>query len=183
MGELKWYVLRSISGQEKKTKTYIENELSKEGLDKVVPQVLIPTEKVYEMRGGKKKVREKNFFPGYILINADLDYPEIEHIITTVPGVLGFLSHNKNTKKPEALRPAEVNRILGKVDEVEEFEDSLVTPFIVGEAVKVMDGPFNGFTGTIEEVHEEKRKLNVMVKIFGRNTPVELSFMQVEKES
>ena len=98
MAELKWYVLRSISGQEKKTKTYIENELSKEGLDDVVPQVLIPTEKVYEMRAGKKKMREKNFFPGYILINADLNHPEVEHVITNVPGVLGFLTHNRNTK-------------------------------------------------------------------------------------
>ena len=183
MAELKWYVLRSISGQEKKTKTYIENELSRDGLDKVVPQILIPTEKVYEMRAGKKKMREKNFFPGYILINADLDYPEVAHVITSVPGVLGFLSHDRSTKKPEPIRQAEVNRILGKVDEVDEFEETLLTPFIVGESVKVMDGPFNGFVGNIEEVFEDKKKLNVMVKIFGRSTPVELNYMQVAKDN
>ncbi len=183
MADLKWYVLRSIGGKEKKTKLYLESELAKEGLEEVVPQVLIPTEKVYEMRAGKKKVRERNFFPGYILINADLNHPEVEHIITSVPNVLGFLTHNKNSKRPEPLRMSEVNRILGKVDEIEEFEEDLVTPYMVGEMVKVMDGPFSGFSGTIEEVFEEKKKLNVMVKIFGRNTPVELNFMQVEKES
>ena len=183
MSELKWYVVRAVSGQEKKVKTYLENEIARQKLEDYIPQVLIPSEKVYEMRGGKKRVRERNFFPGYVLIEADLSYGEATHIINSIPGVIGFLGSNDGgaSKTPVPLRQAEVNRILGKVDEVDEFEEKLDTPYIVGEAVKVMDGPFSGFTGNIEEVFEERKKLNVMVKIFGRNTPVELNYMQVEK--
>jgi len=185
MGELKWYVVRAVSGQEKKAKTYLENEIARQGLQEVIPQVLIPSEKVYEMRNGKKRVRERSFFPGYVLVQADLAYGETEHLITSIPGVIGFLGAADGTtsKKPVALRQSEVNRILGTVDEIDEQVETLETPFIKGESVKVMDGPFNGFTGTIEEVFEERKKLNVMVKIFGRNTPVELNYMQVEKES
>lgn len=182
MGEQKWYVLRVISGQEKKVKNYLENEISRNKLEEVVPQVLIPSEKVYEMRGGKKKVRERNFFPGYVLVAADLAVGEAHHIIKSVPGVLGFLGASEGgaSKAPIPLRQSEVNRILGKVDEADN-QEKLETPFIVGESVKVMDGPFSGFTGTVEEIFEERKKLNVMVKIFGRNTPVELNYMQVEK--
>jgi len=185
MADLKWYVVRSVSGQEKKTKSYLENEIARQGLTEYVPQVLIPSEKVYEMRNGKKRVRERSFFPGYILIHADLTHGEAEHIIVSTPGVIGFLGANEGAtvKKPVPLRLSEVNRILGKVDETDEQVETLDTPFIVGETVKVMDGPFNGFSGTVEEVFEERKKLNVMVKIFGRNTPVELNYMQVEKES
>ncbi|MDH5599475.1 MAG: transcription termination/antitermination protein NusG [Cyclobacteriaceae bacterium] len=183
MGELKWYVVRAISGQEKKIKTYLENEIDRENLQDFIAQVLIPSEKVYEMRNGKKRIRERNFFPGYILISADLSSGEIQHIITSIPGVIGFLGNNGagTEKDPVPLRQSEVNRILGRVDEAEEMEEKLDTPYIVGEPIKVMDGPFSGFTGTVEEVFEEKKKLNVMVKIFGRNTPVELNYMQVEK--
>ena len=183
MSELKWYVVRAVSGQEKKVKTYLETEIARQKLEDYIPQVLIPSEKVYEMRGGKKRVRERNFFPGYVLIEADLSYGEATHIINSIPGVIGFLGSNDGgaSKTPVPLRQTEVNRILGKVDEVDEFEEKLDTPYIVGEAVKVMDGPFSGFTGNIEEVFEERKKLNVMVKIFGRNTPVELNYMQVEK--
>lgn len=183
MSEYKWYVVRVISGKEKKTKAYLENEISRQSLEEYIPQVLIPSEKVYEMRNGKKRVRERNFFPGYILISADLSHGEAYHVITSVPGVIGFLGSGSTgpTKEPVALRQAEINRILGKVDEIDEFEEKLETPFIVGESVKVMDGPFSGFTGTVEEVFEERKKLNVMVKIFGRNTPVELNYIQVEK--
>ena len=183
MSELKWYVVRAVSGQEKKVKTYLENEIARQKLEDYIPQVLIPSEKVYEMRGGKKRVRERSFFPGYVLIEADLSYGEATHIINSIPGVIGFLGSNDGgaSKTPVPLRQGEVNRILGKVDEVDEFEEKLDTPYIVGESVKVMDGPFSGFTGNIEEVFEERKKLNVMVKIFGRNTPVELNYMQVEK--
>lgn len=183
MSEYKWYVIRVISGKEKKTKTYLESEIDRHHLEEHITQVLIPSEKVYEMRNGKKRVRERNFFPGYILISADLSYGEVSHVITSVPGVIGFLGSGSTgpTKVPVALRQAEVNRILGKVDEIDELEEQLGTPFIVGEPVKVMDGPFSGFTGTVEEVFEERKKLNVMVKIFGRNTPVELNYIQVEK--
>ena len=185
MAELKWYVVRAVSGQEKKAKAYLENEIMRQGLTEYVPQVLIPAEKVYEMRNGKKRVRERNFFPGYVLVHADLSHGEAEHIIISTPGVIGFLGANEGAavRKPVPLRMSEVNRILGTVDEAEEQEEVLDSPFIVGETVKVMDGPFNGFSGTVEEVFEERKKLNVMVKIFGRNTPVELNYVQVEMES
>jgi transcriptional antiterminator NusG len=183
MGELKWYVLRVVSGQEKKIKSYLEMEIERSKLEEYIPQVLIPSEKVYEMRNGKKRVREKNFFPGYVLVSADLSNGEAYHSVNNIPGVIGFLGGNGTgqSKDPVALRQSEVNRILGKVDQLDEFEERLETPFIKGESVKVMDGPFSGFTGSVEEIFEDKKKLNVMVKIFGRNTPVELSYMQVEK--
>jgi len=184
MSDLKWYVVRAVSGQEKKVKTYLENEVARQKLQEFIPQVLIPSEKVYEMRNGKKRVRERSFFPGYVLVSADLSHGEAAHIISSIPGVIGFLGSNEGgaSKTPVPLRPSEVNRILGKVDDVDESVEKLDTPFIVGETVKVMDGPFNGFSGTVEEVFEERKKLNVMVKIFGRNTPVELNYMQVEKQ-
>lgn len=184
MAEYKWYVVRAVSGQEKKVKTYLENEISRRKLEEAIPQILIPSEKVYEMRNGKKRVRERNFFPGYILVSADLTQGETQHVITEIPGVIGFLGAGGMgaSKDPVALRQNEVNRILGKVDEIEEYEEKLDTPFIVGESVKVMDGPFSGFTGTVEEVFEDRKKLNVTVKIFGRNTPVELNYIQVEKQ-
>lgn len=182
MSDLKWYVLRVISGKEKKIKGYLETEVEREDLQDYIPQVLIPSEKIYEMRNGKKRVRERNFFPGYVLVEADLSHGEASHLVNSVPGVIGFLGEGAGTSKvPVPLREKEINRIMGKVEEVDEFEEKLGTPFIVGESVKVMDGPFNGFDGTIEEVFEERKKLNVMVKIFGRNTPVELNYMQVEK--
>jgi transcriptional antiterminator NusG len=184
MSDPKWYVVRVISGQEKKIKAYLESEIERENLQDFIAQVLIPSEKVYEMRNGKKRVRERNFFPGYVLISADLSHGEANHLINSIPGVIGFLGAGGmgQSKEPVPLRQAEINRILGKVDEMDESEEILDTPYIVGESVKVMDGPFSGFTGTVEEVFEEKKKLNVMVKIFGRNTPVELNYMQVEKE-
>jgi transcriptional antiterminator NusG len=183
MSEFKWYVLRVVSGQEKKIKTYLDNEIGRQKLEDFIPQILIPTEKVYEMRNGKKRVRERNYFPGYVFVSADISYGEANHVITSIPGVIGFLGGegSGSAKVPVPLRQAEVNRILGKVDETEEMDVKRSTPFILGEAVKVMDGPFSGFTGTVEEVFEERKKLNVMVKIFGRNTPVELNYMQVEK--
>lgn len=182
MSELKWYVLRVISGKEKKIKTYLETEVEREKLQDYITQVLIPSEKIYEMRNGKKRVRERNFFPGYVLVEADLTHGEASHVVNSIPGVIGFLGEGAGTSRvPVALREKEINRIMGKVEEVDEFEEKLGTPFIIGESIKVMDGPFNGFDGVIEEVFEERKKLNVMVKIFGRNTPVELNYMQVEK--
>jgi len=174
----KWYVLRAITGNEKKVKHYIENEISRLGYKDSVTQVLIPTEKVYQIRKGKKISKERNFFPGYILVEAVLN-GDIAHVLRNVPGVLGFLG---SQEKPEFLKESEVNRILGRVDEMSEKGEELNIPFIVGETVTVTDGPFNSFSGVIEEINEEKRRLKVMVKIFGRKTPLELSFMQVEKE-
>jgi len=177
----KWYVVRAVSGKEKKVKLYIEDEISRLGLSDYVTQVLIPTEKIYQIRKGKMISKERSFFPGYILIEADL-VGEVPHVIKNVNNVIGFLGAEKGGD-PVPLRMAEVNRILGKVDELAESEEELNIPFIVGESIKVIDGPFNGFNGTIEEINEEKKKLKVMVKIFGRKQPLELSFLQVEKES
>lgn len=180
MGEQikKWYVIRAISGNEKKVKQYLESEINRLGLSDFITQVLIPTEKVYQVRKGKKISKERNYLPGYVLIEAILT-GEIPHIIKNVPGVLGFLG---SKGEPVPLRLAEVNRILGKVDELTEQGEEVSVPFIVGETVTVIDGPFNSFTGIIEEINEEKKKLKVMVKIFGRKTPLELGFMQVEKD-
>ena len=177
----KWYVLRAIGGKEKKVKEYIDNEIAIGDLKGYVDQVLIPTEKVYQIRNGKKISKERNYFPGYVLIEASL-VGEIPHMIKNVPNVIGFLGAEKGGD-PLPLRMAEVNRILGKVDELAEQGEFVNIPYIIGETVKVIDGPFNSFSGVIEEINEEKKKLQVMVKIFGRKTPLELSYMQVEKES
>lgn len=179
--EKKWYVLRAIGGKEKKVKEYIESEVSRLNLQEYISQVLIPTEKVYQIRNGKKISKERNFFPGYVLVEAAL-VGEIPHILRNIPNVIGFLGQKANDEDPTPLRMSEVNRILGKVDELAAGDEELNTPFYVGESVKVIDGPFNSFNGIIEEVNDEKKKLKVMVKIFGRKTPLELSFMQVEKE-
>jgi transcriptional antiterminator NusG len=198
MAETKWYVLRAISGQEKKVKTYMENELARQGLSDSVPQILIPTEKIYEIRKGKKVIREKTLIPGYIIIEADLA-GEVSHILTSTPSVIGFLQANNEeveitkveggkvkktkviVKKPVPISQSEVNRILGKVDESAAIEEFASVNFIKGETVRVIDGPFATFEGTVEEIHENTKKLSVMVKIFGRNTPLELNYAQVEK--
>ena len=178
--ENKWYVVRAVSGQENKIKTYIENEISRLGMDNFVEQILVPQEKVVQIRNGKKVTKDKTYFPGYIMIKANLA-GEIPHVIKSVTNVIGFLGETKGGE-PIPMRQSEVNRMLGKVDELSlQDETDIIIPFIHGENVKVIDGPFNGFDGTIEKINEEKRKLEVMVRIFGRKTPLELSYMQVEK--
>lgn len=184
MGEFekKWYVVRAAGGKEKKAKEFIENEIKVLGLGDYVSQVLIPTEKVYQVKNGKKVSSERILFPGYILIEAHLT-GELQHIIRNITHVSGFLTEKEGKdKQPVPLRQAEVNKILGQVDELMEQDEENVTPFIVGEPVKIIDGPFNGFDGTVEEILQEKRKLKVMVKIFGRKTLLELNFVQVVKE-
>jgi len=176
--ERKWYVLRAISGKEAKVKEYIEYECAHSSLGEYVSQVLIPTEKFVQVRNGKKSVKERNYLPGYVLVEAALN-GEIASRLRFMPNVLGFLP---NVNNPEPLRPAEISRLLGTVDELQEQEEEPVVSYTVGEPVKVNYGPFQGFSGVIEEVNVEKRKLKVMVKIFGRKTPIELGFMQVEKE-
>jgi transcriptional antiterminator NusG len=176
----KWYVLRAIGGKEKKVKEYIDSEVARLKLGDYISQVLIPTEKVYQIRAGKKISKERTFFPGYVLVEAVL-VGEVPHLLRNIPNVIGFLG--SQTGDPVPLRKAEINRILGKVDELNASDEELNVPFFIGESVKVIDGPFNSFTGIIEEVNDEKKKLKVMVKIFGRKTPLELSFMQVEKEN
>lgn len=175
----KWYVVRAVSGQENKVKNYIETETSRLGMSDYIAQVLVPTEKVVQVRDGKKITKERVYFPGYVMIEANLT-GEVPHVIKSIPGVIGFLGETKGGDAVP-LRQSEVNRMLGKVDELSVKVDNVAIPYSVGETVKVIDGPFNGFNGTIEKVNEEKRKLEVMVKIFGRKTPLELSFMQVEK--
>ena len=176
----KWYVVRAISGKEKKVKEMIDLEVKRSNMGTYISQVLIPMEKFYQIREGKKVSKERNFFPGYVLIEADLT-GEIAHTLKQLPNVIGFLGSEKGGDAVP-LRMSEVNRILGKVDELAESTEANNNPYHVGEGVKVIDGPFNGFNGVIEEINEEKKKLKVMVKIFGRKTPLELSFMQVEKE-
>ena len=177
--EYKWYVLRAIGGQEKKVKEYIDNRIQVLKLGELVPQVLIPSEKVYQVRNGKKYTTERTFFPGYVLVECMLTQ-QISGILRDVPGGLGFLGETKYGD-PLPLREVEVNRILGRVDEVATDGEVIDTPFSVGEQVKVTDGAFNGFVGIIEEVNDEKKKLKVMVKIFGRKTPLELGYIQVDK--
>ena len=175
----KWYVVRAVSGQENKVKAYIETEINRLGMADYISQVLVPTEKVVTVKEGKKITKEKVYFPGYVMIEANLA-GEIPHIIKSITSVICFLGEVKGGD-PVPLRLSEVNRMLGKVDELAVKTDSHSIPFNLGETVKVIDGPFNGFNGTVEKINEEKRKLEVMVKIFGRKTPLELSFMQVEK--
>jgi transcription termination/antitermination protein NusG len=182
MSEFNWYVVRAVSQQERKIKNYIENEAARRKLTDFIPEILIPSEKIVEIRNGKKRVREKNTLPGYILCNADLSNGEVLHLIKSIPGVIGFLGKNGGASiEPEPLRQAEVNRILGVQLSSEEATIDTGIFFVKAESVKVIDGPFNGFEGTVEEVYEDKKKLSVSVKIFGRSTPVELGFLQVEK--
>lgn len=179
MSELKWYVLKAISGQENKVKNYIENEMKRLGFEQYVTQVVIPMEKVIQMRNGKKVPKEKPYYPGYLMVEANL-IGEVPHIIKNIPGVISFLSLTKGGD-PVPMRKAEVNRMLGRMDELSEFATDIEIPYVVGENVKVIDGPFNGFNGTVEKILEDKKKLEVSVMIFGRKTPMELSYMQVEK--
>lgn len=179
--EKKWYSLRVISGKERKIKERIEMEVERSGWGSFITQVLVPTEKVYKIRSGKKVISERNILPGYILIEAipSMLSGEVIQAISNIPNVIHFLGRNN----PIPMRPAEANRMLGKVDESQEAGEAMIEPFIVGETVKIIDGPFSEFVGDIQEVNEEKKKLKVIVKIFGRGTEVELNFMQVEKTS
>jgi transcription termination/antitermination protein NusG len=179
--ETKWYVLRVLSGKERKIKEYIENEVTRSGWAEIIKQVMIPTEKVYHIKNGKKIIKERNFFPGYVLLEADEHriHGDMLQTIRNISGVINFLGGTK----PQALRKLEVNRILGKVDEMAEAGLKINEPYLVGETVKITDGPFNDFNGVVEEVNEEKKKLKVTVKIFGRKTPVELNYNQVAKNN
>lgn len=176
---MKWYVLRAVSGKEAKVKEYLEALLKHDDvLAANIGQVLLPTEKYAQLRNGKRVVKEKLFLPGYVLVEANLQ-GEIAHTLRFMPNVLGFLGGLDN---PSPVRQADINRILGTAEDTVLRSEELTAPYIIDEAVKVTDGPFSGFSGVIEEVNTEKRKLKVMVKIFGRKTPLELGYNQVEKE-
>ncbi len=187
--EKKWYVVKAMSGKEKKVQERIMYEISRNHLEDYVSQVLIPTEKIVQAKNGKKVSKERNYLPGYVLIEAMLEANvdgtkiNIAGTINNIDGVIGFLTAERHGGTPMPLRLNEVNRILGKVDELAECEEETSVLFVVGEVVKVTDGPFNGFSGIIEKINEEKKKLSVEVKVFGRKTLLELGFMQVEKES
>ena len=174
----KWYVVRTFSGHENKVKNLIEMAIEDdESLRERIIEVLVPTEKVFEVKDGKKRTKTKNFFPGYILIKADLDNKVID-FITNTPSVMGFLGeHNK----PNPLQPSEVKRIIGRITKDEEVERTDAI-FRTGDYVKIIDGPFSNFSGVVEAVNEEKLKIKVLVSIFGRKTPVEINFVQAELE-
>lgn len=183
--ESKWYVLRVVSGKEKKVKEYLDKDIIRNGWDKIVKQIFLPVEKVYKVANGKKVMRERNFYPGYIMMEVagnKLTDDMIQHI-SNISNVMHFLTDGKGSKgNIICLRKAEVNKMLGKMDEMSDIGGvTMSEPFIIGETVKIVDGPFNDFNGVIEEVNDEKKKLKVQVKIFGRATPVELSYMQVDK--
>ncbi len=173
--EMNWYVLRAITGKEGKVKEYIDAEINNNTLP-TVKQVLIPMEKTVQIRNGKRVVKEHNLMSGYVLVQAKME-GETAAVLRNTPNVVGILG---GLDKPAPLRQAEINRLLGTVDELAEGDGEI--PFVVGETVKVTEGPFSGFSGTIDEINNEKKKLTVMVKVFGRNTPLVLGFMQVEKE-
>lgn len=184
--ETKWYVLRVVSGKERKVKEYLEKDILRSGWQTIIKQVFLPMEKVYKVQNGKKVMREKNYYPGYVMMEV-LDGKLTDDIvlhISNVSNVMHFLTDGKGSKgNIVKLRKAEVNKMLGKVDEMNDQGVTMSEPFIVGETIKIIEGPFNDFNGVIEDVNDEKKKLKVTVKIFGRSTPVELSYMQVEKIS
>lgn len=176
-----WYVLRAISGKEAKVKEVLDAAIRNTDLGKNVFQVLIPTEKVLTVRNGKKVVKEKNLYSGYVFVEANLQ-GEVLHELRNTTNVIDFLGGKGKGSAPEPLRESEVKRMLGLADEMQEITEDDTCDYIVGETVKVNYGPFSGFTGVIEEVNAEKKKLKVMVKIFGRKTPLELENSQVERE-
>lgn len=176
-GDKRWYAIHVLSGHERKVKAYLENETRALGLGDRLANVLIPSEEITEMKEGKKRVRSKAFFPGYMLVEMELN-KETQHLVLNTPGITNFVGP-KN--KPQSLRQDEVDRILGKVQE-SRAREVIEVPFSVGDAIRVIDGPFRDFTGFVEEINEEKKKAKVMVSIFGRSTPVELDFLQIETE-
>ena len=197
--QTKWYCLRVVSNKEHKIKERLDFEIDRNGWRNKVPRVVVPTEKVFKIQKGKKKSRERPLTPGYIFVESVVIVRrqkdnntfikttavegEIGQLLQGVKDVIHFLGTKSQAKKPIPMRPDEVRRILSKIDESEEAGETLAEPFIIGEEVKVIEGPFNDFIGTIKEVNEEKKKLKLIIKVFGRGTEVELNFMQVEKQS
>jgi transcriptional antiterminator NusG len=188
--ELSWYILRVVNGQEKKVKEHLQKEVDIRKMGDFVGRLITKTEKVYQIRKSKdgktKKITtERNTLPGYVIVEANLNNGEVLHTIKSVPGVLGFLNVDgaKQNEMPKPMRDSEINRLIGDVEATDENDVKHDLTFMVSERVKVIDGPFTGFSGVVQEVFDDKKKLNVVVTIFGRNTPVELNYIQVEKES
>jgi transcriptional antiterminator NusG len=182
--DTKWYVLRVVSGKERSVKEYLDKDIARSGWTNIIKQVFLPMEKVFKVQNGKKVMREKNYFPGYLMLEVEdgkLTDDIVQHI-SNISNIMHFLTDGKGSKgNIISLRKSEVNKMLGKVDEMNDIGVTISEPFIVGETIKIIEGPFNDFNGVIEEVNDEKKKLKVTVKIFGRSTPVELNYMQVEK--
>ena len=182
--DTKWYVLRVVSGKERSVKEYLDKDIARNGWTPIVKQIFLPMEKVYKVQNGKKVMREKNFFPGYVMLevlSGKLTDDIVQHI-SGITNIMHFLTDGKGAKgNIISLRKSEVNKMLGRVDEMNDQGVTISEPFIVGETIKIIEGPFNDFNGVIEEVHDDKKKLKVSVKIFGRSTPVELNYVQVEK--
>lgn len=182
--DTKWYVLRVVSGKERSVKEYLDKDIARNGWATTIKQVFLPMEKVFKVQNGKKVMREKNYFPGYLMLEVEdgkLNDDMVQHI-SNISNIMHFLTDGKGSKgNIISLRKAEVNKMLGKVDEMNDIGVTISEPYIVGETIKIIEGPFNDFNGIIEEVNDEKKKLKVTVKIFGRSTPVELNYMQVEK--
>ncbi len=184
--ETKYYALRVVSGKERSVKEYLDKDIARSGWTEIIKQVFLPMEKVYKVQNGKKVMREKNLYPGYLFLEVfegQLNEEMVQHI-SNISNIMHFLTDGKGSKgNIISLRKSEVNKMLGKVDEMNDMGVTISEPFIVGETIKIIEGPFNDFNGVIEEVNDEKKKLKVVVKIFGRSTPVELNYMQVEKLS
>jgi transcriptional antiterminator NusG len=182
--ESKWYVLRVVSGKERSVKEYLDKDIARNGWTNTIRQVFLTMEKVFKVQNGKKVMREKNYFPGYVMLEVEdgkLTDDIVQHV-SNISNIMHFLTDGKGSKgNIISLRKAEVNKMLGKVDEMNDIGVTISEPFIIGETIKIIEGPFNDFNGVIEEVNDEKKKLKVTVKIFGRSTPVELNYMQVEK--
>ncbi len=182
----KWYVLRVVSGKERSVKEYLDKDILRQAWGDRIKQIFLPMEKVYKVQNGKKVMREKNYYPGYVMIevgDGKLTDDMVQHI-SNISNIMHFLTDGKGSKgNIISLRKAEVNKMLGRVDEMSDQGITMSEPFIIGETIKIIDGAFNDFNGVIEEVNDEKKKLKVIVKIFGRSTPVELNYMQVEKLS
>lgn len=187
--ETKWYCLRVVSNKERKLKERLDLEVDRNGWRHLIPNIIVPTEKVYKIRNGKKVIQERTLTPGYILVEAVVrNTPNglrsaldgnVVQVLTAINDVIHFLGK----KNPIAMRDHEITKILSKVDEYSETGESLADPFLVGEDVKVTDGPFKDFPGVVKIVNEEKKKLTIITKVFGRETEVELNFMQVEKNT
>jgi transcriptional antiterminator NusG len=176
--EIKWYALRTFTGHEQKVKLTIESEVKRLKLQDKIVEIIIPQETVFEVRGGKRKTRVKNFLPGYILLRCILN-KKVKDIVSNLPSVVSFVG---TKTEPAPLQPHEIEKIIGRVEERKSIE-TIETSFEIGDPVKVIDGPFSNFNGTVKEINHEKQKLKVEVGILGRKTPVELDFRQVEIEN
>ena len=180
VAEKRFYVLRAVSGKEAKVRELLEAEMKNTNLGQYVSQVVIPTEKIVTQRGGKKVIKERPYLPGYVLVEAAL-LGDVAHTLRNMPNVIGFLGANKGGE-PEPLERSEVERILGRADQMADSDGVYDMELFVGDVVRIIDGAFANYEASVEEVTPEKQKLRVMVKMFGRKTPLELNYSQVVKE-